>query len=75
MVNRPNQLTFHDINKTKQGNFDSIRLQFELKVYQARLHYLELVKSHSEGSKPSNFDEAVLSLFHDLREQISREKR
>jgi len=67
MVNKLNQLIFHEINKTKQGNFDSIRLQFELKIYQARLHYLEFIKSHSDGSKPSNFDDVVLSLFHDLR--------
>ena len=75
MVSNLNQLIFHEINKTKEGNFDSIRLQFELQIYQARLHYLEYVKNHADSSKPSNFDDVVLSLFHDLRQQISREKR
>jgi hypothetical protein len=40
MVGNLSQLITYEINKTKNSNFDSIRLNFELKMNQARLQYL-----------------------------------
>ena len=40
MVSNLSELILEEKNRTKQANFDELRLQFELKINQARLQYL-----------------------------------
>jgi hypothetical protein len=66
------QLISHEIDRS--SSFDSIRLKFQLKISQARLFYLESLRSNATGKSNSNTLPLVNTLFADIQHQISREK-